>query len=102
MTVLRGTFGWCCPSRWTQPFRATRPVWNWFRRRLPVTIGLAVLSLLFGVAVGVVAGILSAIRQDSALDYLARIGSMLGLAVPGFWIATLVIMLPAIWWGRTV
>src|SRR5262249_58366166 len=44
-------------------------------------------------------GVLAAIRQDTVRDYAARSAAILGLSVPGFWLATLVIVLPAIWWG---
>jgi peptide/nickel transport system permease protein len=43
--------------------------------------------------------VLAAVRQDSVSDFVARSLAILGLSVPGFWIATLVILLPAIWWG---
>ena len=44
-------------------------------------------------------GIISAARQDTLQDYVARSAAILGLSVPGFWLGTLVIVLPAIWWG---
>jgi peptide/nickel transport system permease protein len=44
-------------------------------------------------------GVVSATRQDTIRDYVARSAAILGLSVPGFWLATLVIVLPAIWWG---
>src|SRR5262249_30770153 len=39
------------------------------------------------------------VRQDTLRDYLARSAAILGLSVPGFWLATLAIVLPALWWG---
>lgn len=92
--ILQGDFG--------QSLRTNTPVADEFRRRMPVTVELAVLAMLFGMTVGVLAGIISAIRQDKPLDYIARILSMVGLAIPGFWLATLIIVLPAIWWGKAV
>ncbi len=89
--VVRGDFG--------QSLRTNTPVADEFRRRVPVTIELALLAMVFGVTLGVLAGIVSATRQDGPLDYLARVLSMLGLAIPGFWLATLILVLPAIWWG---
>ena len=44
-------------------------------------------------------GVVSATRQDTLRDYAARSTAVLGLSVPSFWLATLVIVLPAIWWG---
>src|SRR2546430_3434811 len=41
----------------------------------------------------------SAARADTLQDYVARSAAILGLSVPGFWLATLLIVLPAIWWG---
>ncbi|TLM97955.1 ABC transporter permease, partial [bacterium] len=43
-------------------------------------------------------GIISAIRQDTWLDYLTRSFSIFGISIPGFWLATLIIVFPAIWW----
>jgi peptide/nickel transport system permease protein len=43
--------------------------------------------------------VLAAVRQDTLRDYACRSAAILGLSLPGFWIATLVIVLPAIWWG---
>ncbi len=68
-------------------------------RRLPVTLELGASSVVFAVMIALPIGILSAIRQDTLSDYLARSAAILGLSVPGFWLATLVIVLPAIWWG---
>jgi peptide/nickel transport system permease protein len=48
---------------------------------------------------GVPIGILAAVRQDTLKDYVARSGAILGLSVPGFWLGTLVIVLPAIYFG---
>ena len=49
--------------------------------------------------IAVPVGVISAARQDTVQDYLARSAAILGLSVPGFWLATLLIVLPAIWWG---
>jgi peptide/nickel transport system permease protein len=66
---------------------------------LPVTLELAVLALVIEVAIAIPFGILSAAMQDRWPDYLLRLFSTLGLAVPNFWLATLVITFPAIWWN---
>ena len=44
-------------------------------------------------------GIYSAIRQDTAADYLGRSFAILGMATPNFWLALMVLLYPAIWWG---
>jgi peptide/nickel transport system permease protein len=71
------------------------------RSRLPVSLELGVLATLFGFLVGVPIGIISAVRQDSWLDYALRSLSVGMLAIPGYWIATLVIVYGALWFGWT-
>jgi peptide/nickel transport system permease protein len=67
--------------------------------RLPVSLELGAFALLFSVIIAVPIGVLAAVRQDTLADYLMRSLAIVGLSVPGFWIATLAILLPAIWWG---
>jgi peptide/nickel transport system permease protein len=89
--VLRGDLG---ESLWTK-----RPVAEEIGRRLPITLELALFASLVAVAISIPIGVISATRQDTVRDYLARSAAILGLSMPGFWLATLVIVLPAIWWG---
>ena len=58
-----------------------------------------VLTLIFTVIVGIPFGVLSAVSRNSPIDYLVRSSSVLGLAIPSFWVATLVLVLPSDWWG---
>ena len=81
-------------SLWTR-----RPVLEEIGQRLPITLELALLSLVVAIAIAIPVGVVSAARQDTVQDYTMRSAAILGLSVPGFWIATLVIVLPAIWWG---
>ena len=67
--------------------------------RLPVTIELGVLSIVIGLLIALPVGIYSAIRQDTAVDYAGRSIAILGLATPNFWLALMVMIYPAIWWG---
>ena len=67
--------------------------------RLPVTIELGVMAIVIGLVIALPVGIYSAIRQDTAADYLGRSIAILGLATPNFWLALLVVLYPAIWWG---
>ena len=67
--------------------------------RLPVTIELGVLSIVIGLLIALPVGIYSAIRQDTAVDYAGRSIAVLGLATPNFWLALMVMIYPAIWWG---
>lgn len=68
------------------------PVFQEIRQRLPLTIELAVLSLLFSLLIALSSGILCAAWQDSPLDYTLRMLSMLGLSIPNFWLGTLLIL----------
>jgi len=67
--------------------------------RLPVTFELAIFALFFSLLISFPAGIISAVRQDTLMDYAARIISMAGLAIPSFVIGSMMITLPAIWFG---
>ena len=89
--VARGDLG---ESLWTR-----RPVLQELGQRLPVTLELAVFALAFALLISLPVGVISAARADTLQDYLARSAAIVGLSVPGFWLATLLIVLPAIWWG---
>ncbi len=67
--------------------------------RLPVTLELGVLAILIGLVIALPVGIYSAIRQDTAADYLGRSIAIIGLATPNFWLGVMVMIYPAIWWG---
>ena len=67
--------------------------------RLPTTVSLSLMALFVSVSVALPIGVYSAIRQDTAGDYVARSFSILMLAVPSFWMGTMVTVLPSIWWG---
>ena len=67
--------------------------------RLPVTIELGVLAIVIGLLIALPVGIYSAIRQDTAADYVGRSIAILGLATPNFWLGIMVMLFPAIWWG---
>ncbi len=69
--------------------------------RLPVTIELGVLAIVFGLLIALPVGIYSAIRKDTAADYLGRSIAVIGLATPNFWLGVMVMIYPTIWWGWT-
>ncbi|MFN0147034.1 MAG: ABC transporter permease, partial [Dehalococcoidia bacterium] len=69
------------------------------KERLPVTLEFLVLVMLMQVPLGVGLGVLSAVFQNTVLDYGIRFTSILLLAIPSFWLATLVIILPSVWWS---
>ncbi|MFN4087582.1 MAG: ABC transporter permease [Alphaproteobacteria bacterium] len=60
--------------------------------RLPITGKLAALALIFSVVLGVPLGVISAVRQDTKMDYFLRIVSLSGLSLPSFWLALLILM----------
>ena len=67
--------------------------------RLPVTIQLGVMAIVIGLVIALPVGIYSAIRQDTAADYAGRSVAIIGLATPNFWLGTMVMLYPGIWWG---
>ncbi len=67
--------------------------------RLPVTLELGILAILIGLVIALPVGIYSAMRQDTAADYLGRSAAIIGLATPNFWLGIMVMIYPAIWWG---
>ena len=67
--------------------------------RWPVTLELGILGLIISQLIALPIGIYSALRQDTIGDYITRSFAILCIAVPSFWLATLVIVFPAIWWG---
>jgi peptide/nickel transport system permease protein len=91
--VLRGDFG---NSYWTR-----QPILDEFVRRFPVTLELAALTILVSVVIGILIGIVSAVRQDTVSDYVGRIFAILALSVPYFGLAVLVVVLPAIYFKWT-
>jgi peptide/nickel transport system permease protein len=74
-------------------------VTNEILRRLPVTFELGAMALLTGLLISFPIGIYSGIRQDTVGDYIGRSIAIFCVAVPGFWIATMVVTLPSIWWN---
>ena len=91
--VLRGDFG---RSYWTR-----QPILEEFVRRFPVTLELALLTILVSVVIGVAVGIMAAVRQDTAADYIGRVLSILALSIPYFGLAVVVVVLPSIYFKWT-
>jgi peptide/nickel transport system permease protein len=83
-------------SLWTR-----QPISLELRNRFPVSIELGIYAILFGQLIALPVGVFSAIRQDSWIDYSFRSFAILLISVPGFWLATLLLTLPLIWWGWT-
>lgn len=66
--------------------------------RLPVTMELAFFSISLGLIIALPAAVISALKQDTWIDNTARLVSIIGLAAPNFWVGTMIILFPAIWW----
>jgi peptide/nickel transport system permease protein len=67
--------------------------------RLPVTMELGVMGLIIGIIISIPIGVYAAIRQDTIPDYILRSLAILLISVPSFWIGTMIMIYPSIWWG---
>ncbi len=67
--------------------------------RLPVTVELGVVAIAIGLLIALPVGVYSAIRQDTAADYVGRSVAIIGLSTPNFWLGIMVMIYPAIWWA---
>ena len=89
--VTRGDLG---DGLWSQ-----LPVLPQILDRFPVSFELGALAIIMSLIIGLPVGIYSAIRQDTAGDYVGRTFAIGMLALPNFWLATLIMVFPALWWG---
>ena len=87
--VTRGDLG-------TRLWEST-PVTEEILRRLPITFELGIIALITAMLISFPIGIYSGIRQDTIGDYIGRSFAIFCIAVPGFWIGTMVVTLPSIW-----
>ena len=69
--------------------------------RLPNTIQIGLMTIIMAACIGIAVGVLSAVRRNSILDYALRTFTIAGISVPNFWLAILLVTLPAIWWEWT-
>jgi len=76
-----------------------KPVVEEFRNRVGTSVELGILEILVGLAISIPIGVISAIRQDTWLDYILRFFAVLGLAVPSFYMATLLVLFGFNWFG---
>jgi peptide/nickel transport system permease protein len=90
---VRGDFG--------ESFMTGEDVQSRIGDALPVTLELAIIAAAISLIIGFPIGIMSALQRGRALDFIGRIFAVLGLSVPGFWMATLLLVFPAMWWGWT-
>jgi len=89
--VLRFDFG---NSLWTG-----QPIVHELAIRLPLSLQLALMATFVSVLIAIPLGTLAAVRQDTWVDYVVRIGSIGGLAIPSFWIGILCILFLVIFFG---
>ena len=82
--VLTGDFG--------ESYRNTEPVADVLSRAVPITLELMILALLIATLIGVPLGVISAVRRDSVSDYASRVGGLVGISIPSFWLATLLLL----------
>jgi peptide/nickel transport system permease protein len=83
--VLQGDLG--------ESIRIKKPVLDLIAEKLPVTAQLAFFALVVALAIGVPAGIIAAVKHNSAVDYSATMAALWGLSIPNFWLGILLIML---------
>ncbi len=67
--------------------------------RLPLSLELAVLATLFAVAIAIPLGVIAAVKQDTWVDYVIRVFSIGGLAMPSFWIGIMMVLVTLTVWG---
>jgi peptide/nickel transport system permease protein len=86
--VLHGDLG--------SSLRSKRPVTTELRLRMPVTFELTFLAALLGGGPAIVIGVLAAVRRNTWIDYLATLVTLIGVAMPSFWLATLLVLIFAL------
>ena len=91
--IFRGDLG---KSLWTD-----RSITQDLVGKLPVSIELGILALITALLIAMPIGIFSAIRQDTFGDYFGRTIAILCISVPAFWLATMVVVYPSVWFGWT-
>ncbi|MCH8189949.1 MAG: ABC transporter permease [Chloroflexi bacterium] len=89
--MLKGDFG--------HSLRTDIPVFDEIRTRFPLTFEIATLTVLLSMSIALPLGIIMAMRQDTWIDYIARIVTIGGLAMPNFWVATLMLLFMVIWFN---
>jgi peptide/nickel transport system permease protein len=83
-SMMKGDLGYSYVSE--------KPALDEILPRIPITAKLAGLALFFSVLFGVPLGVISAVRQNTSLDYVLRIISLSGLSLPSFWLGLLILM----------
>ncbi|MEP7214920.1 MAG: ABC transporter permease [Anaerolineaceae bacterium] len=89
--VLKGDFG--------KSLITKRDVFAEMKDRIPLTIELTLLSTIFALLLAIPIGVISAIKQDTAWDYVLRFITIGWLSIPAFWLGTMLIVFPSTWWN---
>jgi peptide/nickel transport system permease protein len=76
-----------------ESFRHRSPVAHLIAERIPYTLQLTILALLFSTIVGMILGIISAVKQYTALDKTVTVGSLIIYSIPGFWLALMLVLI---------
>ena len=82
-------------------FVSERPVTEQLSNRIPVTFQLGIMAMIYSVGIAIPIGVISAVRQDSPLDYAMRSFAIMALAIPSFWAGQLAIVYGFAWFGWT-
>ncbi|RAH97372.1 ABC transporter permease [Acuticoccus sediminis] len=91
VSVAQGNFG--------RSFVTGRDMNELLASTLPITLELVLVAFVFAVVVAIPLGVISALAEGKLADHLARIISVIGVSVPGFWLGLLLIRYPAVEWG---
>jgi peptide/nickel transport system permease protein len=83
-SAVRGDFG--------ISYRNTTPVSETLLDAIPITLELVFLGLFIAVVIGVPLGVVSAVRRDKGSDYVSRVAGLIGVSIPSFWLATLLLL----------
>src|SRR6266536_2005616 len=73
-------------------FRSGEPIGTILLRTLPITLELTLLAVLVATTIAIPLGVVSAVARESSFDYVARLGGLIGLSLPNFWLATLMLL----------
>jgi peptide/nickel transport system permease protein len=79
--------------------KTSTPVWGRIQSRLPATLELTILASVVSIGLALPMGVYSALKQDKPPDVILRVFSIAWLSMPSFWIGSMLITFPAIWWG---
>jgi ABC-type dipeptide/oligopeptide/nickel transport system permease component len=80
-------------------FNYQMPVSTLYFQRLPASVELALMATLISFVIGIPAGLISAVKVNSAWDNVGKVVALFGLAVPGFWLGLVLILIFSIWLG---